>query len=181
MSTNPRHDRDDPKGKPVVRMWTDGSACPDNPGPGGWATVLIFEDHEIELSGSTPWSSNIRMELTAVLRGLQYLDVPSFVVVYTDSQYIVDGFRNILHRNKLLKSHYDVWGLILHLSQIHQVRISKVKAHSGVEGNERVDVMARTAARGQLGDTYMWGTERLLEHIKLEERRQKLEKKSWEW
>lgn len=171
-----------PEGKPVVRVWTDGSACPDNPGPGGWATLLIWEDKQEKiLQGSTPWSSNIRMELTAVLRGLQYLKKPHFVVVYTDSQYIVDGFRNILHRNKLLKSHYDVWGIILHLTQIHKVQITKVKGHSGEEGNERVDKLAREYAIGQFGDPYMWPTERVIERIKAEERRAKLEKKSWEW
>ncbi|MCK5644792.1 MAG: hypothetical protein KAJ19_28590, partial [Gammaproteobacteria bacterium] len=100
----------DRSGWSVVRIWTDGSACPENPGPGGWATLLQYKDHEKLIGGSTPWSSNIRTELIAVLRGLQYLKKPSVVVIYTDSQYIVDGFRNILYRNKLLKSHYDTWG-----------------------------------------------------------------------
>ena len=163
---------------PVVRIWTDGSACPQNPGPGGWAALLIYKKEEEILSGSTPWSSNIRMELTAVLRALQHLTEPHIVIVYTDSQYIVDGFRNIQYRNKLLKSHYDVWGLLLHFAQIHKVKISKVKAHSGEPGNERVDKIARDAARGQPGDPYMWPTEILLEDRKLHEKG--LEKKSWE-
>jgi len=164
---------------PIVRVWTDGSACPENPGPGGWGTLLIYKDHEEILSGSTPWSSNIRMELTAVLRALQHLEESHIVIVYTDSQYIVDGFRNIIHRNKLLKSHYDVWGLLLHFAQIHDIKISKVKAHTGVESNERVDKLAKAAARGQPGDPYMWKTEQYLEEKKLREKG--LEKKSWEW
>jgi ribonuclease HI len=165
---------------PIIRVWTDGSACPENPGPGGWATLLVHKKYEKILSGSTPWSSNIRMELTAVLRALQALKEPSIVVIYTDSQYIVDGFRNILHRDKLLKSHYDVWGLILHLSQIHDIKISKVKAHSGEEGNERVDKIAKSMAKNQPGDKYMWESEKFLEERKLHEKGL-LEKKSWEW
>ncbi|MCK4827719.1 ribonuclease HI [bacterium] len=164
---------------PVVRIWTDGSACPENPGPGGWATLLQYKDHEKLIGGSTPWSSNIRMELIAVLRGIQYLKKPSVVVIYTDSQYIVDGFRNILFRNKLLKSHYDTWGLILHLSQIHSIKVSKVKAHSGNTNNERVDKAARDMAITQPGDEFMTATEKILEERKLREKG--IEKKSWEY
>jgi ribonuclease HI len=164
---------------PIVRIWTDGSACPENPGPGGWATLLQHKDDEKMIGGSTPWSSNIRMELVAALRGLQYLKKPSVVVIYTDSQYIVDGFRNILYRNKLLKSHYDVWGLILHLSQIHSIKISKVKAHSGNTNNERVDKVAREMAITQPGDEFITATEKILEERKLHEKG--IEKKSWEY
>ena len=164
---------------PVVRIWTDGSACPENPGPGGWGTLLVYKDREKIIGGSTPWSSNIRMELVAVLRGLQYLKKPSIVVIYTDSQYIVDGFRNILYRNKLLKSHYDVWGLILHLSQVHSIKVSKVKAHSGEVNNERVDKVAREMAITQPGDEFITPTETILEERKLREKG--IEKKSWEF
>lgn len=165
---------------PIVRVWTDGSACPENPGPGGWASLLVYSDGEEKiLSGSTPWSSNIRMELMAVLRAIQALETPSVVIIYTDSQYIVDGFRNILHRDKLLKSHYDVWGLLLHLSQIHNIKVSKVKAHSGNEGNEIVDKLAKEMAKTQPGDPYMWPTEKIIEDMKLEEKN--IEKKSWEF
>jgi ribonuclease HI len=165
--------------QPVVRIWVDGSVSPENPGPGGWAALLIHGDHEKIIGGSTPWSSNIRMELTAVLRGIQALKRESIVIIYTDSQYMVDGFRNILHRDKLLKSHHDLWGLLLHLSQIHQVKVKKVKAHSGIPNNERVDQHAKLMAKTQPGDSRMWPTERVLEKKKLDEKH--IEKKSWEY
>lgn len=165
---------------PVARVWTDGSACPANPGPGGWAALIQKGNGEENLiSGSTPWSSNIRMELTAVLRALQYLETPHVVIIYTDSQYIVDGFRNILFRDKLLKSHYDTWGIILHLAQFHRIKISKVKAHAGDSGNEQVDRAAKKAAKEQPGDPYMWRTERIIEEKRLREKG--IEKNSWEW
>ncbi|KKL63492.1 hypothetical protein LCGC14_2174570 [marine sediment metagenome] len=164
---------------PLVRIWTDGSTAPENPGPGGWSALLIHGEHEKMIGGSTPWSSNIRMELTAVLRGLQALKKPSVVIVYTDSQYMVDGFRNILHRDKLLKSHHDVWGLLLHLSEIHQIKVKKIKAHSGVPNNERADQHAKLMARTQPGDSMMWPTEQIIERKKLSEKG--IEKKSWEY
>lgn len=176
------------KMRPVVRVWTDGSTTPTNPGPGGWAALLITKseiakDGKLEkvISGSSPHASNIRMELMGVLRALQFLRMPSIVILYTDSQYIVDGFRNITHRQKLLKSHYDTWGLILHYSQIHRIRINKVKAHSGEEGNERVDRAAKKAARGQEGDPFMTPSEKMFEKMKASENeRVKKERKSWE-
>ena len=165
--------------QPVVRIWVDGSVSPENPGPGGWAALLIHGEHEKIIGGSTPWSSNIRMELTAVLRGIQALKLASVVIIYTDSQYMVDGFRNILHRDKLLKSHHDLWGLLLHLSQIHQVKVKKVKAHSGVPNNERVDRHAKLMATTQPGDSMMWPTEQVLERKKLDEK--SVQKNSWEY
>ncbi len=164
---------------PIVRIWTDGSASPENPGPGGWAALLTHGTYEKMIGGSTPWSSNIRMELTAVLRGIQSLKKESIVIIYTDSQYMVDGFRNILHRDKILKSHHDLWGLLLHLAQIHQVKIKKVKAHSGVPNNGRVDQHAKLMAKTQPGDSRMWPTERVLEKKKLDEKN--VQKNSWEY
>ena len=186
---------------PVVRIWTDGSTAPENPGPGGWAAVIHYkvneypypmplEEKEYSLRdegdvfeeviyGSTPWTSNIRMELTGVVRALQHLRTSSIAIIYTDSQYIIDGFRNILHRDKLLKSHYDLWGLLLHYSQIHDIKTVKVKGHSGVEGNELADQYAKLGSRGQTGDSYMTKTERMVEERRLSERG--IEKNSWEW
>ena len=150
--------------RPVVRIWTDGSTTPMNPGPGGWGALMRFKEEERIISGSSPHASNIRMELMGVLRALQVLKVPSIAIIYTDSQYIVDGFRNILQRQKLLKSHYDIWGLLLHYVQIHKIKIHKVKAHSGEEGNEIVDGVAKAAAKGQEGDPFMTPSETMLEN-----------------
>lgn len=175
------------KMRPVIRVWTDGSTTPTNPGPGGWAALLTTKSEmsdvplERVISGSSPHASNIRMELMGVLRALQVLTKPSIVILYTDSQYIIDGFRNITHRQKLLKSHYDTWGLILHYSQIHRIRVNKVKAHSGEEGNERVDVVAKRAARGQEGDLFMTPSEEMFEGMKAAEKmRVKEDRGRWE-
>jgi ribonuclease HI len=109
------------------------------------------------------------METLAVLRALQFLKVPSVVVIHTDSQYIIDGFKR-LSRNQLLKSHYDIWGLLLHYIQIHHVHLSKVKAHSGVEGNELADKHAKYAARNQIGDFFMSPSEFLIERVRKEKK-----------
>jgi ribonuclease HI len=164
---------------PTIRIWTDGSACPENPGPGGWAALLRYRKYERMISGSSPWSSNIRMELLAVLRAVQQLKVPSNVIIYTDSQYIIDGFRNIIHRNKLLKSHYDIWGLLLHFAQLHHILVKKVKAHSGHVENDRVDEEARRCAIEQVGDPFLWPTEKKIEELRLQSRG--IEKRSWEY
>ena len=166
--------------RPIVRIWTDGSTTPENPGPGGWAALLKDEEHEKIISGSTPWASNIRMELLAVLRALQILRRPASIIIYTDSQYIIDGFRNIQHRDKMLKSHYDIWGLLIHFNQIHHIRLQKVKAHSGEEGNEKVDAAAKNAARGQFGDVFITRSEEMMEELRVFEKRHR-DKRSWEY
>jgi len=166
--------------RPTVRIWTDGSTTPENPGPGGWAALLKDEEHEKIISGSTPWASNIRMELLAVLRALQILKRPAHIIIYTDSQYIIDGFRNIQHRDKMLKSHYDIWGLLIHYNQIHHIMLKKVKAHSGEVGNEKVDKSAKEAARGQAGDVYITRSEEMMEELRVSEKRHK-DKRSWEY
>jgi len=146
-------------GWPGVQVWTDGSTMPTNPGRGGWACYLRTmrssgEVVEKEMSGSSWHSTNIRMELTAFLRALRALQAPSNVAVYTDSQYVIDGYSNIKNKSKILQSHQDLWGEILTLSVFHNVAILKVKAHSGVENNERVDQLAKLACQGQVGDPY---------------------------
>ena len=73
-----------------ILMYTDG-ACSGNPGPGGWAAILMFGPHKKELSGGEKSTTNNRMELTAVIRGLQALKEPCAVELYSDSKYVIDG------------------------------------------------------------------------------------------
>ncbi|MFY7745516.1 MAG: ribonuclease HI, partial [Erythrobacter sp.] len=73
-----------------VDIFTDG-ACKGNPGPGGWAAILRSGGHEKELVGGEPETTNNRMEMTAVLRGLTALKEPCTVTVHTDSRYLIDG------------------------------------------------------------------------------------------
>lgn len=74
-----------------VLLHCDGS-CSGNPGPGGWAAILIYRGHERELSGGAPNTTNNRMELTAAINGLQALKEPCAVTVRTDSRYLVNAF-----------------------------------------------------------------------------------------
>ena len=74
----------------TVTLYTDG-ACSGNPGPGGWGAILMYGPHKKELSGGEPSTTNNRMELTAVIRGLEALNEPCAVELYSDSKYVVDA------------------------------------------------------------------------------------------
>jgi ribonuclease HI len=74
-----------------VVLYTDG-ACSGNPGPGGWAAILVYGPHEREVSGGEPQTTNNRMELTAVVEGLRALKERCRVTIYSDSQYVVNAF-----------------------------------------------------------------------------------------
>ena len=80
------------KGK-KVKIYTDG-ACSGNPGRGGWAAILLYGEHEKEISGYDPDTTNNRMELTAAIEGLKALKYPCSVELYSDSPYLVDAFNN---------------------------------------------------------------------------------------
>ena len=79
-----------------VDVFTDG-ACKGNPGPGGWGAILRMGPHEKELSGSDPQTTNNRMEMTAVIKGLNALIEPCAVTLYTDSKYVIDGITKWVH------------------------------------------------------------------------------------
>ena len=74
----------------TVTLYTDG-ACSGNPGPGGWGAILMYGPHKKELSGGEPSTTNNRMELTAVIRGLEALNEPCAVELYSDSKYVIDA------------------------------------------------------------------------------------------
>lgn len=137
--------------RPRVRLVTDG-ACSGNPGPGGWAALLISGDHEKMLSGGESNTTNNRMELTAVIEGLAALRRPSEVLVVTDSKYVLDGMtkwiigwkkRGWLTAGKKDVKNRDLWEeLDRHCSE-HSVVWEWVRGHAGHEENERVDEAAR--------------------------------------
>ena len=77
----------------TVTLYTDG-ACSGNPGPGGWGAILEYMGHEKEMSGGEDNTTNNRMELTAVIRGLMALKEPCIVELYSDSKYVIDGLRD---------------------------------------------------------------------------------------
>ena len=134
-----------------VTIYTDG-ACSGNPGPGGWGAILIYGEHEKEISGGLPQTTNNRMELTGVIEALQQLKRPCTVELYTDSQYIVNAINqgwavrwraNGWMRNKKEAAlNPDLWQKLLELTELHQVTFHWVKGHASNEYNNRCDALA---------------------------------------
>ncbi len=139
--------------EPVV-IWTDG-ACSGNPGPGGWAAILVWNGSERELSGGERDTTNNRMELMGPLEALRALSRPSTVVVKTDSAYLqrafTDGWLARWKRNgwqtsgKTPVANRDLWEQLDALVGRHTVTFERVKGHAGVDMNERADRLAVAA------------------------------------
>lgn len=149
-----------------VKMFTDGS-CKGNPGPGGWGTILQFEQNgkvlEKELSGGEGLTTNNRMELMAFVKGLQALKGPCEVLLTTDSKYLVDAMEKgwaekwraygWVKADKKPALNADLWEKILDLTAKHQMTYCWVRGHAGHPENERCDKLANDAAyrnRGRL-------------------------------
>ena len=137
-----------------VELFTDGS-CLHNPGPGGWAALLRTGARERELTGAEPDTTNNRMELMAVIAGLEALTRPTPVIIYTDSQYVQKGAEEWLAgwRRRGWKTsagaavkNRDLWERLSSALQPHAVRWQWVRGHDGHVENERVDQLARAAA-----------------------------------
>jgi len=134
-------------------MFTDG-ACSGNPGPGGWGAILRTGAHERELSGGDPATTNNRMELTAVIRGLEALKRSSFVTIHTDSRYVMDGITQWMPRwkkngwktaDKKPVKNEDLWRELDTLCAKHDLKWRWVRGHSGHPENERADELAKAA------------------------------------
>ena len=141
------------KEKNGVEIFTDG-ACSGNPGPGGWGAILRFGGTEKELSGGERETTNNRMEMMAVISGLEALTRPSAVTVYTDSRYVMDGLTKWLPKwkangwktaDKKPVKNEDLWRRLDEACQRHHVAWRWVAGHSGHVENERADVLARSA------------------------------------
>jgi ribonuclease HI len=133
-----------------VEIYADG-ACRGNPGPGGWGVLLRVAGSEKELCGGEPATTNNRMELTAVIRGLEALKHRCAVRVYTDSQYVQKGISQWIHdwkrrgwrtADKKPVKNVDLWQRLDALAQGHQIEWHWVKGHAGHDGNERADALA---------------------------------------
>ena len=141
-----------------VEIYTDG-ACSGNPGPGGYGVILKRNHHIKELSAGYKNTTNNRMELRAVIAGLQALKEKCNVKIYSDSKYIVDAVRqgwalrwqkNNWYRNKNEKAlNPDLWQILLDLLSKHRVEFIWVRGHAGHPENERCDKLAVTAAAGK--------------------------------
>ena len=144
----------------TVVIYTDG-ACLGNPGPGGWAALLIAGEHEKELQGADKQTTNNRMELQAAISALEALKRPSRVRLYTDSTYVKSGITEWIKgwqakgwrgaNNRPVKN-VDLWKKLLVQVDVHTVDWRWVKGHSGDPLNERVDDLARSAATTVLGE-----------------------------
>lgn len=134
-----------------VEIFTDG-ACSGNPGPGGYGVILRYKQHEMELSGGAAQTTNNRMELSAVIAGLEALTEPCQVTLYSDSKYFIDAIeqgwavkwkaKGWMRTAKEKAQNPDLWERILALLAVHQVTLVWVKGHAGHPENERCDKLA---------------------------------------
>ncbi|MDB2325128.1 ribonuclease HI [Alphaproteobacteria bacterium] len=145
-------------GAPVI-LHTDGS-CLNNPGAGGWAAVLQWNDNVRELSGGVADTTNNRMELQAVIEGLNALTRPMEVTLYTDSKYVMNGVTDWMPRwrvngwktaAKKPVANQDLWQQLDTALAPHTVNWNWVKGHSGEPLNERCDELAKAAAMSLQG------------------------------
>ncbi len=145
----------------LVKIYTDGAARGNPDGPGGYGTVLEYTDragvlHTKELSQGYVKTTNNRMELMAVIAGLEALNRPCEVEIFSDSKYVVDAFNQHWIDGWIKKDwnrgksgpvkNIDLWKRLLAAKQKHQVNFHWVKGHDGHEQNERCDTLATSAA-----------------------------------
>lgn len=138
-----------------IEIFTDGS-CLGNPGPGGWAALLRFGEHSLEISGGARLTTNNRMELLAAIKGLEALKRPCPVDLYTDSRYLCDAVnkkwlvswqkRGWKKADKKDVLNQDLWKRLLPLLERYGPKLHWVEGHSGHPENERVDALARAEA-----------------------------------
>lgn len=152
--------KEDKKNQRAVEIYTDG-ACSGNPGAGGYGVVLLYGNKRKEMSEGYRMTTNNRMEVLAVIKGLEALKEPCQVTLYSDSKYVVDAIQkgwvkkwkaNGWYRNKKERaSNVDLWERLLVQLERHQVTFQWVKGHADNPGNERCDELARGAiAAGNL-------------------------------
>ena len=146
----------------LVKIYTDGAARGNPAGPGGYGTILTYEDakgtlHVREYSQGYVRTTNNRMELMAVIAGLEALNRPCRVEVYSDSQYVTNAFnrhwidswvKRGWKRSSGQVKNTDLWQRLLKAKEPHEVQFIWVKGHAGHEQNERCDFLATSAADG---------------------------------
>jgi ribonuclease HI len=135
-------------------LFTDG-ACSGNPGPGGWAAIIVDDGAERVVFGAEPHTTNQRMELLAAIEGLAAIPGRRRVDLHTDSAYVMNCFRDRwwekweqngwLGAGKKPVTNRDLWERLLRETRRHDVAWHKVKGHSGHVMNDRVDALARAA------------------------------------
>jgi ribonuclease HI len=138
----------------LVEIFTDG-ACKGNPGPGGWGALIRYGDHEKEISGGDPDTTNNRMELMAAIKALNILIEPCKVTIFTDSKYVCDGITRWVagwqrngwkNASKQPVRNADLWHDLIDACVRHEIEWTWVKGHSGHTENDRADKLASDAA-----------------------------------
>lgn len=142
--------------KTKVTIYTDG-ACSGNPGPGGYAAILMMGENRKEIFGAEGNTTNNRMELMAAIEGLKALKRPCEVTLYSDSAYLVNAYNNNWiedwkkngwkNSSKEPVKNLDLWQEIETLRQVHTVKFVKVKGHADNESNNRCDELAVAAIK----------------------------------
>lgn len=142
-----------------LEIYTDG-ACRGNPGPGGWAAIILIDGVETILQGAESDTTNNRMELMAAIMALKELPVGSVAILHTDSEYVMKGINEWLPAwkargwktaaKKPVKNQ-DLWQALDEINARQRVSWRWVKGHAGNAGNERVDQLANQAIDRLLG------------------------------
>jgi len=139
-----------------IDIYTDG-ACSGNPGVGGWGVVITLNDFFKEFSGAEASTTNNRMELQAVIKGLSALKFSCDVNLYSDSAYVVNAFNQNWVKGWAANGwrnasgdavkNRDLWEELIRLTNLHNVKFYKVKGHADNELNNRCDLLATTAIK----------------------------------
>ena len=138
----------------MIKIYTDGS-CIGNPGPGGWAAIILNGDKKDFISGRKKNTTNNQMELMAAIKALVFFSKKQKIRIYTDSNYVKEGITNWIKIweknnwktvNKKKVKNVELWIKLNTLSNFHDIEWKWVKAHSGDPMNNMVDKLARKAA-----------------------------------
>ena len=143
-----------------IKIYTDG-ACTGNPGPGGWAAIIMSENNKKELFGGEKLTTNNRMELTAAIKALEYCTKQEKgqlslkqIKIYTDSNYVKDGItvwinnwekNNWKTADKKNVKNIDLWKKLKELTESNQIQWNWIKGHSNDRMNDLVDELAKKA------------------------------------
>ena len=141
----------------ITKIYIDG-ACVGNPGPGGWAAIILFEDKKKEIFGGEKSTTNNRMELTAAIKALEYFaeleKKETSLKIFTDSNYVKDGITAWIHKreknnwktaDKKNVKNVDLWKRLKELTQSKQIEWFWVKGHSDNPMNDLADSLAKKA------------------------------------